>query len=289
MSSTTSVNKPLEMKTLSNGKPNPNYIDLLDEDSSLAGQKFVCVSFLSPEEILKQREMYLFEKFVQQWDMAKSMWKFSEFLNFVSYKYNLKSEDLTKDYTEFIASEETKLKASSSEIADDYKNFLDKYEDKWNAQFAQDHHFQTSVRGIKIRGSFPTQEEAELYCKKLRDRDPNHDIYVAPVGIWLPWEPTYYKLEKVEFLEPELNELYKEKAKNEAKAKNEFEQRMKDAKRKAIEENVRKAQASGNKLTQTLDAEGNLVGVNTMNFEDREVADPKERQQIEQKMRGNLP
>ena len=72
---------------------------------------------------------------------------------------------------------------------------------------------------------------------------------------------------------------FKEKIKNEANAKNEFDKRVKDAKRKAIEENVRKAKASGNKLTQTLDADGNLVGANTMSFDDREVADPTEREE----------
>jgi len=81
-----------------------------------------------------------------------------------------------------------------------------------------------------------------------------------------------------------LNRLHQEKIKNEANARNEFEQRIKDAKRKAIEENVKKARASGNKLTQTLDAEGNLVGANTMNFEDREVADPEERKEHEEEL-----
>jgi hypothetical protein len=58
------------------------------------------------------------------------------------------------------------------------------------------------------------------------------------------------------------------------KAKQEFDQRVRDAKRKAIEENVKKARESGNKLTQTLTEEGNLVGVNnTVNFEEREVAE----------------
>jgi len=71
--------------------------------------------------------------------------------------------------------------------------------------------------------------------------------------------------------------LHQEKMKNEAQAKKEFEARIKDAKRKAIEENVRKARASGNKLTQTLDADGNLVGANTINYDEREAADDAER------------
>ena len=38
---------------------NPKYVDLLDEDKPIAGQKFCCVSFVSPEHIIKQREHFL--------------------------------------------------------------------------------------------------------------------------------------------------------------------------------------------------------------------------------------
>ena len=270
-----------ELKTLPDGSPNPKYVDLLDEDPPVAGQKFSCVSFLSPEAILKKREIYLFDQFVKQWDMSKSMAKFSDFINFISFKYNLKVEDVMVDYQDFIKEEENKIKTNSIEVEDDWKNFLDKNEDRLNSQFSKEHNFQTSVRGLKLRGSFPTQEEAEMNCKKLRERDPNHDIFVAPVGVWLPWEPSYYKLGRVEYLEPELNKLHQEKVRNETNAKIEFDKRVKETKRKAIEENVRKARASGNKLTQTIDEEGNLVGANTINYEERDVADPKEREQHE--------
>ena len=136
--------------------------------------------------------------------------------------------------------------------------------------------FQTSVRGIKIRGSYSSQAEAELRAKKLRESDPNHDIFVGPIGVWMPWDPDAYKTGRVEFMEEELNQLHQEKLKNEEKAKQEFDQRIRDAKRKAIEENVKKARESGNKLTQTLTEDGELVGVTkTVNFEEREVAEIK--------------
>jgi hypothetical protein len=271
----------VEFKLNKNGEKNPKYVDLCDEDPIIAGQKFVCVSFISPETILKKRELFLFNQFVKQWDMNKSMNKFSDFLSFLSVKYNIVSDNLIKDYNEFIKEEEKLIKASSQVVEDDYKNFIDKEEDRLNAQFNKDNGFQTSVRGIKIRGTFPTQEEAEKNCKKLRQNDPSHDIYVAPCGVWLPWEPTYYKLDKVDYLEPELNRLHEEKIKNEILAKNEFDKRIKDAKRKAIEENIEAARKSGNKLTQTLDVDGNLVGVNTMNFDDREVSSSSGREEHE--------
>jgi hypothetical protein len=259
-----------EQKVLPDGKKNPKYIDLCDEDTPVAGQKFACMSFVSPEKILKKREVYLFDQFIKQWEFSKSMERYFDFIHFIAYKYNLNVEGLTTDFNDFVKEEQDKLKKSG--IEDDYKNFMDKQEDKLNEQFSRDHSFQTSVRGLKIRGVFPTQEEAEIKSKKLREQDPNHDIFVGPVGIWVPWDPDAYKTGRVEHLEEELNALHKEKLKNEEMAKKEFEERIRDTKKKAIMENIEKAKKSGNVLTQTMDDNGNLVGVKeTVNFEEREV------------------
>ena len=261
-----------ERKNLSDGNENPKYIDLCDEDPPIAGQKFACMSFVSPEKILKKREVFLFEQFIQQWEFAKCMEKTTDFVNFLSYKYNLKVDNVMADFTEFAKEEEAKLKASN--LDDDFKNFMDKNEDKLSEQFQRAHAFQTSVRGIKLRGVFPTQEEAEMKCKKLRDADPNHDIFVGPIGMWIPWDPDAYKTGRVEFMEEELNQLHHEKLKNETRAKEEFERRIKETKQKAIKENIELAKKSGNVLTQTLNEDGQLIGVKeTVNFEDREVAD----------------
>ena len=58
---------------------------------------------------------------------------------------------------------------------------------------------------------------------------------------WIPWDPDAYKTGRIEFMEEELNQLHQEKLKNEQKAKEEFD-KQKDAKRKAIEENIKKAE-----------------------------------------------
>ena len=99
---------------------------------------------------------------------------------------------------------------------------LNKITNKYNSSNEQ-YEFQTNTRGIKLRGVFPTQEEAELRCKLLRESAPNHDVYVGPVGVWMPWDPDAYKTGKVDYLEEELNELMNEKTKNEEYAKVEFE------------------------------------------------------------------
>lgn len=262
----TSPPKGVETRFDKNGKPNPTYVDLLEEDKPIAGQKFACISFVSPEQILKQKEHYMFEHFLKDWDFRKSMEKYTQFLNFVSYKYSLDFDKLTQDLQDFVKDQQKEL--TQSNIEDEYKNFLDANEERLEKDFNNLHNFQTTTRGIKVRGCFPTQQEAELRCKMLRELDPNHDVYVGPVGMWMPWHPEAYKTGRVEYLEDELNQLMKEKKVNENKAKEEFDKRVKEAKRKAIEDNIKKAQESGNMLTQTLNKEGELVSVQNTNTQE---------------------
>jgi len=256
----------VEVKHNADGTENAKYIDLLDEDKAIAGQKFVCLSFISPEDILKQKEMYMFQNFIKNWDLSKSMEKFTQFLNFLSYKYSIDFEKVTKDFQEFTKDEKDNLIQGS--IEDDFKNFMDNNEERLENEFDTDHKFQTSIRGIKVRGCFPTQQEAELRCKMLRQNDPNHDVYVGPVGIWVPFHPEAYKTGRVEYMEETLNELMSEKKKNEEKAKDEFDNRVKEAKVKAMEDNKKKAEETGAKLTQTINADGDLVSVANMNTQE---------------------
>jgi hypothetical protein len=249
-----------------NGMNNPKYVDLLEEDKPIAGQKFVCVSFVSPENILKQKNIFFFEEFLKKWEFNKSMEKFVQFLNFISYKYNISFDDVSNDFKDFVKEEKETLAKTSME--DDFKTFIDNNETDLEKEFGRVHNFQTSTRGLKIRGSYPTMEEAELRCKMLREIDPNHDIMVGPVGMWMPWEPEAYKTGRVEYMEEELNQLMHEKTKNESNAKTAFEQRIKETKKNAIEENIKNAEKSGNILSQTIDEQGNLVGVNNINTQE---------------------
>lgn len=259
-----------------NGKPNPKYVDLLDEDKAIAGQKFTCVSFISPENILKQKELFFFENFLKKWDFNKSMEKFVQFTSFLSYKYNLSFDDVSNDLKEFVKEEKETL--SSININDEFKTFVDNNEEELEKKFNISHNFTTSVRGLKIRGSYPTLEEAEMRAKLLREIDPNHDVFVGPVGLWMPWDPEAYKTGKVEYMEDELNQLMKEKNKNDQEAKVAFDERVKTTKKDAIKDNIEKAEKSGNVLTQTVDKDGNLIGINnntqieTLTGKDQEIS-----------------
>ena len=269
--------KGFERKQKKDGSSNNKYVDLLEVDKPIAGQSFGCFSFISPEKILKQREMFFFEEFLKQWEINKSMEKFHQFLNFISFKYKLQFEDVIKDFETFVKEERDTIVKSS--IEDDYKTFLDRDEDELEKKFNVKNNFQTSVKGFKARGNFSSQEEAELRAKLLREVDPSFDIFVGPIGTWLPWEPEAYKTGKVEYMEEELNHLVHEKKKNEEVAKHTFEQRVKETKQKAIDENKKNADKHGTIITQDIDNNGNLVGVGhttteqTFNSEEISVAD----------------
>ena len=132
-----------ERKQNKDGSPNSKYVDLLEVDKPIAGQAFGCFSFITPEKILKQKEMFFFEEFLKRWEFSKSMEKFHQFINFMSYKYKLSFEDVMKDYEGFVKEERDNIIASS--IEDDYKTFLDKEEDELEKQFNIKHNFQLSA------------------------------------------------------------------------------------------------------------------------------------------------
>ena len=247
---------------MSSKKKTNKHIDLLDEDKPIAGQKFVCLSFISPEEIIKNKELFVFEKFLKQFELNKSIEKFEHFINFICHKYNLTNSKIFEDLKEFCKEEQDKLFLTTLE--DDFKTFKEKNQDFLDKEFNENYEFQTSTRGIKVRGVFSSQEEGQSYCKKLRDIDENHDVYLGQVGVWMPFHPEAYKTGKVEYLEKELNELMHEKKKNDDISKENFNKRVKEAKENAIKENIEKAKLSGNKLMQSINEDGNLVNSDEM-------------------------
>ena len=238
------------------------YIDLLDEDKPISGQKYACLSFISPEDHIKNKNLFYFEKFLKNFEFKKTFEKYTQFLNFVAYKYNVDFDKLTKDMEEFVEEEKSNLFLTT--LDDEYKSYIDAKEEDLEKEYNQLHEFQTNTRGIKVRGVFGSQEEAELRCKMLRQEDPNHDVYVGPVGMWMPFHPEAYKTGRVEYLEKELNELMAKKKENDEVSKDQFKKRVQDAKKKAIQENIEKASKEGNKLMQSIDEEGNLVNADRM-------------------------
>lgn len=81
------------------------------------------------------------------------------------------------------------------------------------------------VRSVKVRGCYSSEEEAKKRCEQLQTIDGLHNVYVAPVGKWLPWCDDPEKATDSEYAENELNKLMKAYKKNQEKAKMLHEER----------------------------------------------------------------
>ena len=231
-------------------------VDVLDQDTPIVGQKYACISFLSPDKILKKKELFFYSEFLKRVELKQSTDRFRVFIDFLAHKHNHTTNELFQDYDEFLEAERNNL--IQLNIEEEYQNFIDANENRLTEEFNKNNNFQTNVRGLKIRGSFETQKEAEAQCKALRQQDPNHDIFVGPVGVWMPWDPDAYRTGKVEYLEKELNTLMQEKIENEEKAKLHFDEHVKYKKRQAIEENKKNARKHNIRLKQNIDKDGTL-------------------------------
>tara|TARA_B100001123_G_C15115961_1_gene949371 strand:- start:315 stop:1058 length:744 start_codon:yes stop_codon:yes gene_type:complete len=94
------------------------------------------------------------------------------------------------------------------------------------------------VRGVKVRGVYASEEEAKRRCEELNKIDPDFNIYIAPVGCWLPWCDDPDKAEDCEYANEELNKLMKAYKENQVKAKMLHENR----KQELIEKNIRESE-----------------------------------------------
>ena len=145
--------------------------DFLSVDQKVPGQNFVCLSFISPEKVLKNKETYILH----------------EFLKSICEEYKIKDENICDKFEDF-----------------KYKNEADLTE-----KFTEENDFQTNVRGVKVRGVYDTKREADVRAKVLQRQDKHHNVFVGQVGYWLPWDPSLSYMDKVqgEYLDNDLNTL----------------------------------------------------------------------------------
>jgi hypothetical protein len=233
--------------------------DFLTEDIEIPGQKYCLLSFLSPEKVLKNKDLYKFEKFLQTFEYTERVNSFETFLmttiKSVNDKLNAeadKAEDKDLSGAEAVIREarvrmdtlmdsfQTYVKQSQSELKDTklktlYDDFLYSNNDKLEEEFYAKNEFRTSVRGLKIRGVYSSNEEAVARSKKLQRNDTLHNIFVGEVGKWLPWDPEPSQIREQEYAEEKLNTLMKKYKENEeAREMYERESREKRTTRKPI-------------------------------------------------------
>lgn len=180
--------------------------DYLDQDPSLRGQSYVCVSFISPEDAIKQKEVFNFHKFTQAF--AKDL---SELFSNVKNKFKEDKETLEMFNS---LQERYDYLFSVDNLEEAYKFFKDNNADALETEYTTKNGFQTSIRGFKVRGSYASIEEAKNRAQAIRKFDKNFNVYIAEVGCWCPWSPNPDDISDQEYTETQLNTLMKQYKQN---------------------------------------------------------------------------
>jgi hypothetical protein len=188
-------------------------VDYLDEDPEVPTQKYTIVSFISPEKTVKQKQEFMFEEFVKFMDYDWKVKGLEHLMVFLSKKYTLKIEDLLKDAEEFGKVREKEIR--ETDVPEMWQVFLLKHEKDLQEKFDNSVEFKTNVRGVKVRRSFASVEEAQVMAKVYQRKYPKDNLYIGKVGAWLPWDPSEHLMPEVEYAEKELNELMRRYKENE--------------------------------------------------------------------------
>lgn len=161
--------------------------DFLEVDPKIPGQNYVCLSFVSPEKIIKQKEVYFMTKFLDY---------------------------LVNDQEQIVQDIRTKI--LNKEIVTNYETMGKLYGD-WKysktsileTEFHELNDFKTSMRGLKVRGVYDSHKEASVRAQVLRRKDPSFNVFIGQVGYWLPWDPECETVPEQEYQESQLNDLVK--------------------------------------------------------------------------------
>ena len=213
-------------------------IDYLEEDPEIPTQKYCVVSFISPEKVIKQKNEFMFEKFVAWMDYEWKIKGLENFMAFLSKKYSVKIDDLLKDANDYVNFRKEEIK--KTDIHEQYQIFLLKNEKDLQEMYDNQVEFRTNMRGVKVRRSFATVEETQMFAKVLQRRYPKDNLYIGKVGAWLPWDPSEHLMPEVEYAEKELNELMRKYKENESNKEMFFAEQREEAIKAQKEENEKR-------------------------------------------------
>lgn len=203
-----------QRETLPKYEDDGQVVDYLDEDPEVPTQKYCVVSFISPEKTVKQKQEFMFEEFIKFMDYDWKVKGLEHLMVFLSKKYTLKIDDLLKDAEEFSKVREKEIR--ETDVPEQWQVFLLKHEKDLQEKFDNSVDFKTNIRGVKVRRSFATVEEAQMMAKVFQRKYPKDNLYIGKVGAWLPWDPSEHLMPEVEYAEKELNELMRRYKENES-------------------------------------------------------------------------
>ena len=177
-------------------------VDYLEVDDPIPGQNYACISFISPEALIQSKEGFKVSKFLQSYCKDKDM-------------------DINK-------------------VLKEYEDFTYKFQEEIQKDFDQQNNFQTNIRGLKVRGTYNTKEEAEKRAKSLQTVDPDFHVFVGQVGYWLPWDPCPDKIEDEYYINDQLNDMMGKYKDNNISRDIFYEEQKREKLKKAREEALQK-------------------------------------------------
>lgn len=235
----------------------------LEADKEIPGQHYVALSFLSPNKVLKNKDIYFFSEFLKDYEIQYKIRATESFVmkqatkvqeaasrvqdvleNLQLRKEGFTAEDLSgalatvkemragltrgnaEDLEAHVKSEMADFKTSA--INEAYETFLFKHKKRLDEQFFADNAFRTTVQGLKVRGVYDTYAEALGRAKTLQKIDPSFNVYVGQVGFWLPWDPEPQEVQDQEYADEQLNTLMKKYKENESQRDEYYAQTKKD-------------------------------------------------------------
>ena len=176
--------------------------DFLEVDNPLPGQNYVCLSFVSPESIIESKESFKVSKFLQSYCKDQE----------------LDLEDIMKKYADYTY----------------------KYQDELQKDFDERNKFQTNIRGLKVRGTYSTRDEADKRAKSLQSIDSDFHVFVGQVGYWLPWDPCADKVQDEHYINSQLNDMMEKYKENNINRDIFYEEEKRNKVKAAKEEQLRK-------------------------------------------------
>lgn len=221
-------------------------VDYLEEDKPIRGQNFVCLSFVSPENILKNKEAFYVERFI-----SKLSAELGEL--FTNLKAKFPDAETTSMINAVAENHSQFLKAD--ELQEYYKYFKNANQVDIEKAFHEANTFQTSTRGIKVRGVYDTDREAKIRAERLKAEGDKHSIYVAQVGCWCPWDPSADAITDQEYSLTQLNTLMKDYNTNQEKRDIFYEERKKTK----IADSKTRSTSDISEMAQVLNKTENLV------------------------------
>lgn len=214
--------------------------DFLEVDNRIPGQNYTCLSFLSPEKYIQDKNVFYTR-------------------NFLNYILGSPQEDENEENLRSQIIDNLKNDKSYNNVNKLYDDWLYTRKNTLNDLYDEIVDFKTSIRGVKVRGTYDTLKEAQVRAKVLQRKDPNFNVFVGQIGYWLPWDPEPDTIKDQEYQEGQLNNLMKKYNENIDNREQHFEERKKEKIAKAKKDNREKNNPSSSEFNLNRDEDKSKI------------------------------